>query len=184
MDKMNVKQLKQLAKSKGIKGFSTMRKNELISIINKAEQYLSVKNLDNLKSKSSDITNMKLTDLRLQAKSKGIKGYSSMKKPELINLLNQDKMRELKRQEKLKDLDLKESKTETKSKPVLLELIEKSIPIGIPVPSKKQSKRTRNLFDAIENDPSILDNIKPIKFTERDAEKMYKMWGIPNLLKK
>ena len=65
----SVKSLREMAKSRGITGYSKMGKSELISLLGVSE--LHTKSVGELKG---------------MAKSRGLTGYSKMRKNELISL--------------------------------------------------------------------------------------------------
>ncbi len=69
---VTIKELKQLCKEKGIKGFSKMKKQELMNKCGGDKQHKKVKN------------GLSVIQLKQLCKEKGIKGYSKMKKTELI----------------------------------------------------------------------------------------------------
>lgn len=76
LKKLTVIELKKKCKEKGIKGYSKMKKNELIQLL-KPETKKSAPTHDTLT----------LVDLKKECKEKGIKGYSKMKKNQLLKLL-------------------------------------------------------------------------------------------------
>ena len=78
-NRMTVKDLRALAKDNGLKGYSRLKKSELISFIR-----------DNLKlkpTKRKPLKPMTVKDLRALAKDNGLKGYSKLKKSELISFI-------------------------------------------------------------------------------------------------
>jgi len=81
---VTVKELQKLTKEKGCKGYSKLRKAELIEflktcvpIINGKKNHKIIPNLEKYKVK----------ELRKMAKEKGCKGYSTLRKSELIEFL-------------------------------------------------------------------------------------------------
>ena len=83
LSEMRVVSLKKLAKSKGIKGYSKLKKVELIKILGKSKSPKVV----SLKKLAKSLSEMRVVSLKKLAKSKGIKGYSKLKKTELIKAL-------------------------------------------------------------------------------------------------
>jgi hypothetical protein len=77
--KLSLLQLRSLAKKKGLKGYSKMKKSELI-------QYIKHGDLKPSPSRQS-ISKLGLLQLQSLAKKKGLKGYSKMKKSELIQYI-------------------------------------------------------------------------------------------------
>jgi len=76
--KLNVKDLRKLCKSKGIKGYSKWNKADLVKNCAGDKEIASIK----LKSKT-------VQELRADCKKKGIRGYSKMKKSELVRTCGQ-----------------------------------------------------------------------------------------------
>ncbi|CAI9764662.1 unnamed protein product [Fraxinus pennsylvanica] len=85
---MKLSELRALAKSRGLKGFS----NDVLDQISEDEtSEIFEINKDDAEEVNPIITNlsgMKLSELRALAKSRGLKGFSKMKKQELIELLS------------------------------------------------------------------------------------------------
>ena len=74
MDSQTVSQLKVLAKNLGLRGFSRLRKAELINLINQP--------------RGVDTIPDTVPELKAFAKNLGLRGYSRLRKAELINLIN------------------------------------------------------------------------------------------------
>ena len=76
-----VKELKELCKEKGIKGYSKLKKTELEKLcLNKNSSVkVSMKKISH-----KNYEKLSLTELKNICKSKGIKGYSQLTKPDLI----------------------------------------------------------------------------------------------------
>ena len=78
-NQMTVKDLRALAKDNGLRGYSKLKKSELISFIR-----------DNLKlkpTKRKPLKPMTVKELRALAKDNGLRGYSRLKKSELISFI-------------------------------------------------------------------------------------------------
>lgn len=94
---MNVKQLKAHARKSGISGYSRMRKQELIDMLLAKTVDESVQEIHeepmvrNAVAESmrevSDLSSKTVKELKATARSRGIKGYSRMRKQELLDLL-------------------------------------------------------------------------------------------------
>ena len=74
MNTQTVKQLKQLAKERGLRGYSRLRKADLIAAINTQENF--------------PVKFRTLKHLRRKAKKRGLKRYSKLRKTDLIAALN------------------------------------------------------------------------------------------------
>lgn len=88
---MSVKELKDLAKAKGIIGYSKMKKDELLKLL-KSVDSLAVETLndvviDPINEKKLSLEDNTVKELKEMAKACNIKGYYKMKKDELINQL-------------------------------------------------------------------------------------------------
>ena len=117
LNRLRVVDLRAIAKSRGLRGYSQLRKDELIPILESPEKY-SLKNvgklramppwlckeeeidafkqerIDNIKkeiiSDISFIEHYRILTLKEIAKSIGLRGYSKLRKAELIDLLKQN----------------------------------------------------------------------------------------------
>ena len=99
LSKLRVIDLKDIAKSRGLRGYSELRKYDLIFFLELSEigrkERLMVKAeiIDGIKE--SIISNYwrmeecRIIDLQAIAKSIGLRGYSKLRKAELIDLLKQ-----------------------------------------------------------------------------------------------
>ena len=65
-----IKELKAKAKVRGLKGYSTLRKHQLLALL---------------------LKNSTVAELKADARAKGLKGYSRLRKSELIELLTNNK---------------------------------------------------------------------------------------------
>jgi hypothetical protein len=83
VESMGVKQLKELAKSRGIPGYYKMKKDELVSRLSSAHVESVIQ-----ETPSGDIGSMNVKQLKELAKSRGIPGYYKMKKDELVSRLS------------------------------------------------------------------------------------------------
>jgi antitoxin component YwqK of YwqJK toxin-antitoxin module len=86
LNDLSVKELKELAKSEKIKGYGSLKKNDLINIL----YILSLNNLT-------------VVELKELAKEKKVKNYSGLKKNELVDLLIKSKNEKI-----VNDIDEKE----------------------------------------------------------------------------
>ena len=91
LSKFTVSQLKQKCKDLGLKGYSKMKKDELIKLINGNNNDDSASNNDieeELDNTSIDLSKLTVSQLKQKCKDLGLKGYSNKKKDELIELIN------------------------------------------------------------------------------------------------
>ena len=80
---MTVTELKHEAKKRGLSGYSKLRKDELIKLLQtKKKSYHKV-----VTAKKSKYTTMTVAKLKQKAKKRGLSGYSKLRKAELIKLL-------------------------------------------------------------------------------------------------
>lgn len=80
---LTIAELKAEAKSKGIKGYSSLKKNGIIELLEKYDK----ENNEIIEPESTTYENLTIAELKATAKEKGIKGYSPLKKNEIIELL-------------------------------------------------------------------------------------------------
>ena len=92
MDSQTVPELKALAKNLGLKGYSRLRKAELINLINQnlPGGVVNFIDEDDTKSTTQVLRRQTVPELKTLAKNLGLKGYSRLRKAELINLINQN----------------------------------------------------------------------------------------------
>lgn len=74
---LKVKELKRECKERGIKGYSKLRKKELIEILLRSEN----------KEYKEGLERFTVKELKMMCKERGIKRYSKLKKKEIIKLL-------------------------------------------------------------------------------------------------
>lgn len=79
----SVADLKKLAKSTGVKGYTKMKKNELVDILSKT----SLPVVFEQPSVEKSITDLSVKELKELAKNKGIQKYYQLTKPQLIAAL-------------------------------------------------------------------------------------------------
>lgn len=95
--RMNVKELKAYARKNGISGYSRMRKQELIDMllaktvdesVQEIQEEPMVRNsIAESMREVSDLSSKTVKELKATARSRGIKGYSRMRKQELLDVL-------------------------------------------------------------------------------------------------
>lgn len=82
LHKLNVKELKQIARDRNYKGFGNLRKEKLVEFIINRES-----SKESSKETQFSIYSLSVKELKNMAKLKGIKGAYKMKKSQLIELL-------------------------------------------------------------------------------------------------
>ena len=101
MESKTVKQLRKIAKEMGLKGYSRLKKVDLIEFIEEAVELQKRNEVEliefndegvesqNQGKKFSELKNKTNKQLRKIAKERGLKGYSRLKKVDLVKLLEQ-----------------------------------------------------------------------------------------------
>lgn len=99
LQEMKVVDLREMAKSRGLKGYSKLKKEELIAELNKTRspragspRAVSPRRVGSPSGKISTYKDMSVVQLKAAAKEKGLKGYSKMKRNDLIQLLSGGKV--------------------------------------------------------------------------------------------
>ena len=83
MNKLRVVDLKKLAKNRGLKGYSGLKKANLIRFIQNRIEVAPAK----APAPSVNLSKMRVVNLRKVAKNRGLKGYSGLKKANLIRFI-------------------------------------------------------------------------------------------------
>lgn len=87
--KMTVVQLKELARSQGLRGYSTLRKAELIDLLSGTGATAPAVFVEEKKLVvPTSYDKMTVVQLKESARSQGLRGYSTLKKADLIALLS------------------------------------------------------------------------------------------------
>ena len=86
-----LKELKAVAKNLGLRGYSRMKKQELINLLNSHNHIVSTSRRPRRSSSRKTTSKVTLKSLREKAKRLGIKGYSKLKKAELELLITSTK---------------------------------------------------------------------------------------------
>ena len=96
LSKLKVVDLKKMAKSRGLRGYSKLRKGELINLLDSPDFDMSkceAQLIEYLKKtiimEDGSMEYCRVIDLKAIAKSIGLRDYSKLRKAELINLLKQ-----------------------------------------------------------------------------------------------
>ena len=109
LNRMNMTQLRALAKEYNLKGYSRLRKDELTKLINESNKDKGSKGPAGaqaepenqlIKSNKMELNRLNMSELKALAKEYKLKGYSRLRKDGLIELINESSKGESKEQHK------------------------------------------------------------------------------------